>query len=940
LLDLRIDGAKEYTALKKNENFTVSIWLMAEGEVDLDPFWDISGFDMTLNFNATLLKATSIVIDPTDWWSGFYPGGVQVFAKKIDNTLGQARIAFIGLPAMNGSHTPPEGKGILANVTFNVIYESDKYPPPSAPIWLENPLPIALKKLYSEDGVIDLADPVGTDWHELTPAYCTRYNLTVWEDADGDGKLSPDDQINLFNYDVGKWLPYKVYAVPITMNVTINPFDTTDEFVEGSTMFTNTWPPYNYLSSDLTASSYPSWPPVYTNVTLSLTYDATGVASVWVEYPNATVKVLTEGTDWSWLGGNQIELNQPCFGVPKSATFVEGINLTTGWVGAITKGIVDLPDITTGWIHRWTITAVKDRLDLYWGVYDSNDSSVERNYALYLDSHLIESGTLTWEGTEIDMYTLINDIDAGAHNLTLTIDNPDDTYWYTYMAGYLFYDFEVGFYDEANVSVSNQFELDFTAAPPTLTVLPLGNRWGYLFMNVDIDGDGTAEPGWGPNLGYDYFENNPTIAISPYWNGDESDRFPLGTEVRVDYMAEGASLFVNYTGVEPTKWLESKLYAGDFPSNPVGTEWGEILPDNTRGFVIEAWTDVDHNGKLSGTDTITIKNTATNVTRIATVSFVATGLSVIQKPVVCMGDMSDPFYGFYTVVDVAGFPHPERPMCPWHNKGFSVPLPSVLESATYTVRFMPPGRWIDLTLWGYASCNNTRYEYEDFAKGIGPNEPADAVQPQAKVILRAFVTYNLQPIAGKCVTFDIVSPTGEFHIIRSATTEGNWTSPLYGIAEILFTIPWPYPDPEGRVFGQWNVTATVDIVKVIVRDTLTFEVGYLIKDVFVLPGKQTYHKGDHMNFTLTYTSISHQVRTAYFTIVVYDELLVPIAWRIVGPINVTYGTHTLLFECMEIPHWVYRYRLTAYVNCLTDIPSTGALGTQYCPEIFCVFAVE
>jgi outer membrane protein assembly factor BamB len=40
-------------------------------------------------------------------------------------------------------------------------------------------------------------DPIGSQWHELYPEFCSRYNLTSWKDTNSDGKLSPCDQIGL-----------------------------------------------------------------------------------------------------------------------------------------------------------------------------------------------------------------------------------------------------------------------------------------------------------------------------------------------------------------------------------------------------------------------------------------------------------------------------------------------------------------------------------------------------------------------------------------------------------------------------------------------------------------------------------------------------------------------------------------------------------------------
>jgi hypothetical protein len=122
------------------ESFNKSVWLMGDGETDLDSFWDVAGFDILMHFNSTLIEAVDVNIDPDGWFAAFWPGGVQQFMKVANNTLGYVWVAFSGIPAMDpiGNHTSPFGKGRLFEVTFHVLYESEAYPPPSTSVWLKN----------------------------------------------------------------------------------------------------------------------------------------------------------------------------------------------------------------------------------------------------------------------------------------------------------------------------------------------------------------------------------------------------------------------------------------------------------------------------------------------------------------------------------------------------------------------------------------------------------------------------------------------------------------------------------------------------------------------------------------------------------------------------------------------------------------------------------
>ena len=269
--------------------------------------------------------------------------------------------------------------------------------------------------------------------------------------------------------------------------------------------------------------------------------------------------------------------------------------------------------------------------------------------------------------------------------------------------------------------------------------------------------------------------------------------------------------------------------------------------------------------------------------------------------------------------EIAGFPHPEREMPPWEGRETSVPIDHVVEDGMYTAKFLPPGAWIDIYT-----------QYPDPYGGQGPNQPSDAFGPQMEVVVYAYVTYNLWPVQNKLVTFEIMH--GEYDFLRQAWTDEN------GIAKITFRIPWPCDDPEGRVFGEWTIIATVDVYENVVNDTLTFQVNYLIDIVSIESAKDAYVIGDHMSFNVTYRSISHQLRNATITLVVYDDVGVPIAYAYVPLTNIEYGEHTITIECMVVPKWTAVGTGTVYVNILTDLPKNG--GAAYCPEEYITIGLQ
>ena len=79
---------------------------------------------------------------------------------------------------------------------------------------------------YATDLILNekIMDPIDIVWHEIYPSYCNWHVLTSWEEPMEDpypGRLSPGDQIDMYNETSGitKW--YFVDRVTLTLNVTI-----------------------------------------------------------------------------------------------------------------------------------------------------------------------------------------------------------------------------------------------------------------------------------------------------------------------------------------------------------------------------------------------------------------------------------------------------------------------------------------------------------------------------------------------------------------------------------------------------------------------------------------------------------------------------------------------------------------------------------------------
>ena len=229
------------------------------------------------------------------------------------------------------------------------------------------------------------------------------------------------------------------------------------------------------------------------------------------------------------------------------------------------------------------------------------------------------------------------------------------------------------------------------------------------------------------------------------------------------------------------------------------------------------------------------------------------------------------------------------------------------------------------------------YTQKEPYSGRGPNQPSDAFAPQEEVILYAYVSYNCEPQQNKPVGFEVIDPTGEIIVDRSAFTNSE------GIANITFRIPWPCENPEETIFGMWTVIAKVSVLDLTAEDTLTFEVGWIIEIVEVetvdATGqlKTSFVKGEHLYFNLTARNIAFVSKIATFTIVVYDEQDVPIGHVVLHNWVIPPGASRIFVLSIQIPKWAYIGVANVYANAYTDLPQL--CGVPYCPEMSVAFII-
>lgn len=163
--------------------------------------------------------------------------------------------------------------------------------------------------------------------------------------------------------------------------------------------------------------------------------------------------------------------------------------------------------------------------------------------------------------------------------------------------------------------------------------------------------------------------------------------------------------------------------------------------------------------------------------------------------------------------------------------------------------------------------------------GKGMNQSSDSFQPQELVILYALVTYNEVPLANMLVAFQVNNPANAF---QNVTVVGVSSTNQSGIAQFSFRIPWPSENAEQPIFGEWFAIATVDIAEQVAVDTLTFQVGWIIKITNIttlnaeLEPQTKYLRGDMIAFNLTIENIALTLKSATIIIDAQDAASYPI----------------------------------------------------------------
>jgi parallel beta-helix repeat protein len=216
--------------------------------------------------------------------------------------------------------------------------------------------------------------------------------------------------------------------------------------------------------------------------------------------------------------------------------------------------------------------------------------------------------------------------------------------------------------------------------------------------------------------------------------------------------------------------------------------------------------------------------------------------------------------------------------------------------------------------------------------GKGINQTSGGFAPQQLVILYANVTSNGTAVENKSVAFQVSDPNGNIIFSGSNSTDAN------GIATVGFRLA------TNATFGTWTAIASVDVAQVVVKDTLTFRVGWIIiitnittLDSELMP-QAIFYRQDLIVFNLTVENTALTNEPCTITIDVEDAAQYSIIDLELINLTLTPGENYVLSNSSEIP-------ITAAIGLATvsAAPYTAPIedgGILYSPAISTTFEIE
>ncbi len=330
----------ETEKLPTNSSFNIDIWI-----ISLNRSYDIANFSITLNFNSTLIKATSITEGSLP--RGYAENATEIL-NRINNTIGTATYAV----ELGPKSAEPPTSGIVFTVSFNVTYESLVYPPPSCDLTL-NPTNILDKTLGPiahaiENSTYTSYRPPPIAEFTWSPSALLYRGQTITFNASGSHNPLGGAIIS-YRWDFGDGTKMNttnptilhIYETNGTMNVILNVTDYGGFWsVKTTTLHLLEYPPKPYLAVDPTYVTFGPYYPSAIGQEFSVRIYVKGLDAGWslqsvefcLSYNATLIDIMGDSHSVTvsdlWRGPNEVNVTRPTNMLGKVIASLQGPSIT------------------------------------------------------------------------------------------------------------------------------------------------------------------------------------------------------------------------------------------------------------------------------------------------------------------------------------------------------------------------------------------------------------------------------------------------------------------------------------------------------------------------------------------------------------------------------------------------------------------------------------
>ncbi len=256
-------------------------------------------------------------------------------------------------------------------------------------------------------------------------------------------------------------------------------------------------------------------------------------------------------------------------------------------------------------------------------------------------------------------------------------------------------------------------------------------------------------------------------------------------------------------------------------------------------------------------------------------------------------------------------------------------------SQPITITFSPsfPGAQLDVYILNIPPISTTNPYKSPTGQGTY-NDTVDTFAPQQLMNLEAYATWNFAPVSDKLVTFyvngmvnGVETNIGTFVVY---TNDNGYADVSYRLPNYNSTV---------MPFGNYTVTATVDLAGSYESDSFTFQYCYIVNIISASMASQV-NRGQYAALTVTLNNTSLQPQTYSITYTVTDNAGVAVFSGEVASQTIAAATLTTLnghvtteTVMLYIPTYAFPGPSLVHINVFNADPSNPANhALPYCPE--------